>query len=115
MRTGRLIVGDTVAIPRVWMATGLFARMRGLLGREGLPAGEGLLLSPCHSVHTWFMRFSIDVVFLDGEWTVLRVCRGVRPFRMAGGGWRARRTLEVQSGWLSPDVIAPGVRVEVVE
>ena len=42
-----------------------FTRLRGLLGRRGLGAGEGLLLRPSPSIHTWFMRFAIDVVFLD--------------------------------------------------
>jgi uncharacterized membrane protein (UPF0127 family) len=115
MRIGRLIAGDAVLIPRVLMATGMFDRMRGLLGRDRLPEGEGMLLSPCHAVHTWFMRFPIDAVFLDGEWTVLLVCRGVRPFRMVGAGWRARHTLEVQSGWLPQNALVPGMRVEVVE
>jgi uncharacterized membrane protein (UPF0127 family) len=60
------------------------------------------------------MRFPIDVVFLDGGWTVLSVIREVQPFRAAGGGWRARHALEVQSGWLSRDAFVSGTRVEVV-
>lgn len=113
MKVGRLIAGDAVLVPRVLMATGMLDRMRGLLGRDGLPEGEGMLLSPCRGVHTWFMRFSIDVVFLDSEWNVVRVCRGVGPFRMAGGGLRARQALEVQSGWLPHDAVVPGVRVRL--
>ena len=50
-----------------------FTRMRGLLGRRGLAEGEGLLLQPAGSIHTFFMRFPIDVVFLDREQRVVRV------------------------------------------
>jgi uncharacterized membrane protein (UPF0127 family) len=89
--------------------------MRGLLGRDSLSNGEAMLLSPCNSVHTWFMRFQIDVIFFDAGWTVLHVCRNVRPFRMAVGGLRARHTVEVQSGWLPPDAVVPGMRMEVVQ
>jgi len=58
-------------------------RLRGLLGRTDLAAGEGLLLRPCGSVHTWFLRFPIDVVFLDRELVVLRVVPRMGKWRMA--------------------------------
>jgi uncharacterized membrane protein (UPF0127 family) len=60
------------------------ARLRGLLGRRGLPAGDGLLLRPCASVHTCFLCFPIDVVFLDGDDRVVRVVEHLRPWRTAG-------------------------------
>ena len=59
-------------------------RLRGLLGRRSLAAGEGLLLRPSPSIHTWFMRFAIDVVFLDRDLRVLRVVDSLRPWRFAG-------------------------------
>jgi uncharacterized membrane protein (UPF0127 family) len=57
------------------------ARMRGLLGRKELPRGEGMLLRPAASVHTAFMRFPIDVVFVDRNGRVLDIARSVRPWR----------------------------------
>ncbi len=66
------------------MADRPFARMRGLLGRRNLPSGEGLLLRPASSVHTFFMRFPIDVVFLDRDLRVLSVAPHLRPWRTAG-------------------------------
>ena len=59
------------------------ARVRGLLGRASLPSGEGILLRPASSVHTAFMRFPIDVVFLDRELRVLKVVPGLPPWRTA--------------------------------
>jgi uncharacterized membrane protein (UPF0127 family) len=58
--------------------------MRGLLGRRSLSAGEGLLLRPAAAIHTAFMRFAIDAVFLDREGVVLRVAHDLAPWRTAG-------------------------------
>ena len=82
--------------------------MRGLLGRDGLAQGEGLLIKPCGSVHTFFMRFPIDVVFLDRELSVLAVRPEVRPWRTAGarGG---KVVLELGGGEAARLGIAPGI------
>jgi uncharacterized protein len=72
------------------------ARMRGLLGRRELPAGEGLLLVPGGSVHTFCMRFAIDVVFLDRDDRIVGTRSGLRPWRIALA--RARKTLELAAG-----------------
>jgi len=74
-----------------------FKRMRGLLGRSGLAQGEGLLLQPAGSIHTFFMRFPIDAVFLDGERRVLRIVPNVRPWRTAAVR-KARAVLELAAG-----------------
>jgi uncharacterized membrane protein (UPF0127 family)/CheY-like chemotaxis protein len=72
-------------------------RMRGLLGRPALPAGEGLLLRPAGSIHTAFMRFSIDALFLDRRLRVLAIAEEVRPWRIAGRRG-ARAVLELAAG-----------------
>ena len=64
------------------IADTVWTRLRGLMGRRGLAPGEGLLLRPSGSVHTCFMRFAIDIVFLDGELQVLAVSPAVRPWRL---------------------------------
>src|SRR5437762_12292159 len=74
----------TVVCERCSLADSPVARMRGLLGRDGLGEGEGLLLRPASSVHTFFMRFPIDVVFLDRHGVVKRVAEHVRPWRTVG-------------------------------
>jgi uncharacterized membrane protein (UPF0127 family) len=60
------------------------ARRRGLLGRDRLAKNAAILIAPCNSVHTFFMRFTIDVVFAAKDGRVLKVCRGLRPSRIAG-------------------------------
>jgi uncharacterized membrane protein (UPF0127 family) len=74
-----------------------FARMRGLLGRDRLEPGSGMLIDAAPSVHMFFMRFPIDVVFLDRDWRVVRVVHGLRPWRVAGAR-RAVAALELPPG-----------------
>jgi len=88
--------------------------MKGLLGRKGLPSGEGLLLRPAGSVHTWFMRFPIDAVFLDGEGRVLKIAADLRPWRAAGCRG-ARAVLELSSGESERRGVRPGDRLSPVE
>ena len=82
---------------RCALADGFLSRLRGLLGRRTLERGEGLLLSPSSSVHTFFMRFPIDVVFLDRSLQVVGVSADVRPWRLAGRRG-ARHALELPAG-----------------
>lgn len=99
---------------RCLVAARPFARMKGLLGRAGLGPGEGLLLRPGGSIHTWFMRFPIDAVFLDEEMRVLRVATGVKPWRLAGCRG-ARAVLELSSGECERRGVRPGDRLVPVE
>jgi uncharacterized protein len=87
-------------------------RLRGLLGRRSLPSGEGLLLRPAPSVHTAFMRFPIDVIFLDREMKVVKVVEELRPWRTASAR-RARATLELATGEASARGIQVGDVLEV--
>jgi hypothetical protein len=82
-------------------------RMRGLLGRRSLRSGEGLLLRPAGSIHTFFMRFPIDAVFLDGERRVVRVVAGLRPWRAAAGRG-ARAVLELPAGQAEERAVRAG-------
>ena len=58
-------------------------RNKGLLGRTGLPDGRALVIAPCNGVHTFFMKFTIDVFFVARDGTVRKVARGLRPWRIA--------------------------------
>jgi uncharacterized membrane protein (UPF0127 family) len=95
-----------VVCERVAVADRAHHRMRGLLGRRRLNPGEGIVLRPAWNVHTAFMRFPIDVIFLDADQVVIRIdselapwrtasCRGAREVVELGAGECARRGLEV--------------------
>ncbi len=97
-RVVRIQTGDGGEIcTRCEVADTALSRMRGLLGRRGLDAGGGVLITPCPSVMTFFMRFAIDVVFLDRESTIVGIAHTLRPWRVAGAR-RAHSALELPAG-----------------
>ena len=96
---------------RCIVARSAFARAKGLLGRSGLQRGEGLLLLREPSIHTFFMRFPIDVVFFDSEFVVLKVVPGLRPWRVASRRG-AYGVLELPAGSVSPELVGEQIVVE---
>lgn len=92
---------------RCEVADRYFARMRGLLGRAGLEPGGGMLLTPEPSVHMFFMRFPIDVVFLDREQKVVSVRHELRPWQVAAARG-AYASLELPAGAAASAGIAEG-------
>jgi uncharacterized membrane protein (UPF0127 family) len=72
-----------VVCERGVLAVTAWTRSKGLLGRAGLDPDEGLWIQPTGSIHMWFMRFAIDVVYADKEGRVLKLVRGIRPWRMS--------------------------------
>jgi uncharacterized membrane protein (UPF0127 family) len=101
-----------VVCQRCAVADRPLSRLRGLLGRRGLAPGEGLLLRPTPSIHTWFMRFAIDAVFLDAELEVLGISPELRPWRFAGRR-RTRAVLELAGGEARRLGLEPGMVLEL--
>lgn len=99
-----------VVCARCILAETALARAKGLLGRRSLEPGQGLLLRPASAVHTAFMRFAIDVVFLDRELRVIDVAPELRPWRMTARRG-ARAVLELASGEAARRRIARGDRL----
>ncbi len=99
-----------VVCESVRVADTLGRRMRGLLGRKGLEPGEAMLLRPAWSIHTAFMRFPIDVVFLDADQVVLRIEANMRPFKTASCRG-AREVIELSTGECAHRGLEVGDRV----
>ena len=77
------------------VARSFWARVKGLIGRRGLPPGRGLLILRCNAIHTFFMRFAIDATFYDREDRIVKVVHNIRPWRpFVWGGFRAVKVLE---------------------
>jgi uncharacterized membrane protein (UPF0127 family) len=86
------------------------SRRRGLLGRDGLAESHGLALAPCSSVHTFFMRFPIDIVFVARDGRVLKIVERLGAWRIAGS-LRAFATIELPAGTLRAVGLVAGDRV----
>lgn len=98
--------GDVVC-DRCVVADSPVSRMRGLLGRSELRPGEGLLLRPASAIHTFFMRFPIDAVFLDRDWRVVGIADDVAPWRTAARKG-AKAVLELPAGESARRGLRPG-------
>lgn len=86
-------------------------RNKGLLGRYGLAPGEGLWIVPCEAVHTFGMKFPIDLVYLDRRRRVVKVRHSMGPARISGC-LRAHSVLELRSGTVSATRTEPGDHME---
>lgn len=102
--------GQPVA-DRVAIADRFWQRARGLLGRPRLEEGEGLLISPCRSVHTIGMGYPIDVAFLDAEGTIVATYPRLAPNRRTPWHGAADCALELAAGTLARTAVAPGHRL----
>lgn len=106
----RLNQGENVLIERVAVASGFWERGRGLMFRESIPdrLGAGYFFPNCRSLHTCFMRFGLDVVFLDASGQLVKICREVKPFRIIHGPKKSAHCLEVMGGTF-PELNAEGL------
>jgi len=101
------LLGDAIDI-----ADTAAARNRGLLKHDHLDQGEGLWIVPCEAVHTFWMKFAIDAVFLDKHKKVTKVVANLRPSRLAMS-WRARSVLELPAGRAEQTRTEPGDQIEI--
>jgi len=91
---------DTVLGAAIEVAETSAKRAKGLLGRDALADGEGLLFTHCSSLHTLFMRFAIDIAFISKQGKVLKLAHAVPPFRICTAPLRAHYALELPAGSL---------------
>lgn len=88
-------------------------RLKGLLGRSSLSEAEGLWIHQCNSIHTFWMQFPIDCIFLDSELKVKKVCENVRPGRMVLPVWGAKSVIEVKAGLCEMKKVEVGDQLHV--
>jgi hypothetical protein len=106
-----VLVRDAATLGPAEVAAGHRARRRGLLGRDGI---DGVIvLEPCRQVHTFGMRFPIDVAFCAADGRVLRIVAEMVPGRVSRVVWRARRALEGEAGLFRRWDLHPGDVVTV--
>jgi uncharacterized membrane protein (UPF0127 family) len=109
------VTRQTVLAERAWRAVRLKDRLRGLLGREGLEAGEALYLEPCTSIHSFFMRFAFDAIFLDRHFMVTHLIENMPPWRISRWVPRARGVIELPAGTVRRTMTAAGDKISFIE
>jgi len=82
------------------VASKLFKRTKGLLDRSNFRLGEALIIKPCKSIHTWFMLFPIDVLFVDENNRVVKAIPDIKPFRITPIYWKAEYVIELPIGMI---------------
>lgn len=101
------VVGTQIAV-----ADGSLTRLFGLMGKRGLEPGHGLLITPSSGVHTFGMRFSIDVVGLDDDMVVVGLWPELKPYRLSGISLKYKSMLELPPGQIAASGIALGDKLE---
>jgi uncharacterized protein len=108
------ITKDSVLAQQARVADNFFSRLKGLLGSSSLPADTALVIRPCNSVHTFGMRYPIDVIFADAEHRVIKTVAGMGPGKVAF--CRAGRyTVELPAGTLARDGTEAGDQLALNE
>jgi uncharacterized protein len=96
---------NQIVSSNILIADDIISRVIGLMFRsKPLRSSDGLLLEPCKSIHTFFMRYSLDVVFLSNTNLVVKVIRNLKPWKVTPIYFKARKTLELPAGKLPPDI-----------
>ena len=92
---------ETVVCDKCLIADTFFKRIKGFIGRTSLDAGEGILLVPCRSVHMFFMRMPLDVIFISSDNYIVYLFEGLKPWHISPTVWRAKSVLEVPKGTIN--------------
>ncbi len=89
---------------KVVMATSILSRMRGLMFRNEIEKDEGIILEPCNSIHTFFMKFPIDVVFINKKNKIIKIYKSLPPWRLTPIVWGSKKVLEVASNQFPSEI-----------
>lgn len=95
------------------LANTVFTRIVGLLGRSGLKEGEALVIKPCTSIHTFFMRFPIDIIFVDKNGRAIKLISSMEPFKLTGIYFKASFAIELPQGIIQATSTKEGDRISV--
>jgi uncharacterized protein len=105
------VTRDRLLADRAERAEHFKDRLVGLMGRRSLAFGEGLHITPCNSIHTFFMRIPIDVAFLDAQGVIVKQFSALPPWRASSVYFQARSVLELPAGTLAASGTREGDRL----
>jgi len=94
----QITLNDQTLLQHCEYERSLWFRFCGLMLTPELRAGHGILLKPCNSVHMFFMRYALDIIFLDKDMRILRICHNLKPWHISPIVWKADSVLECPAG-----------------
>jgi len=104
---------NTIIAQNGTVADTFLSRMAGLLNRKSLPAGEALVITRCQSIHMFFMRFSIDVIFVDKNDHVVGLIERIKPFRLSPIFFQSQYAIEVSEGVIEQTKMSVGDKIKI--
>lgn len=107
------VTSASILAEETTFAKNIFQRAKGLLGKKELAKGKALVINPCNSVHTFFMRFPIDVVFVNKTNKVIAVIPAIPAFRISKIYFHAAYVIELPAGTLETNPVAVGDLLEI--
>lgn len=113
MRAVKVVRNKTTILENLPLAEAMLDRMIGLMFKDEGQVKSGLFIDPCKSIHTFFMKFALDVAFVDSKGKVVRVIFGMKPWRLTRTYFTASSVIEVRAGLLPKD-LARGDQLEVI-
>ena len=105
---------DIILSDNAVIADTLSGRIKGLLGRKKFKSGEALVIKPCNSVHTFFMSFSIDLLFVDRQDRIVKIVQAMPPFRLSSISLNAAYVIELPAGIISSTQTKIGDRIRLI-
>lgn len=92
-QTNEQVLGD-----KITYANSIYGRFIGLMGKSELKKGEGVFLTPCNSIHMMFMKFPLDILFLDRKNKIIHITKDIKPWKISRVVFKAQSVLEVPAG-----------------
>lgn len=109
----RLITKENeVVLENVVIADRFFSRLKGLMGKNTMEDDEGLLIRPCNSIHTFFMKFNLDIAFIDKNFMVLEIYRDLAPNKLSKIYKKSKFVIESKTGSLNK--LKKGEQIQIV-
>lgn len=106
--------GAVLLVDQLEIAESFWARGKGLLGRKNLEPQQALWIRPCNNIHTFFMKFAIDCIFVDKKMEIKNLAKNIGPFRFVGPFWKSHSVIETSAGLIEAKKLEIGDHLYVV-
>ncbi len=104
---------NEIICEKAYIADDMFSRMKGLMFSKKIPFGDGILIKKCNSIHTFFMNYPIDIIFLGKDFSIKKVIRNIPPWRATKIYFNSYQVLELMGNTL-PENMKTGDQLEAI-